>query len=173
MLLHARALELLEAAFSGPLAGSLAEKYDFSNLESFGVYSRAALFYQFFDSTSEGAGIPEEDLEELRDRLQHDISSVPMFTDLPPEVVFYGRTVASLRRCLAAAGLEHISVVARWARYARRATREPALPARASTLRVAHTQKSGRLQLYRRVATLRLRAPSSSRRAHMSSPGNA
>ena len=60
LLLHARAPELLEAAFSGPLAGSLAEKYDFSNLESFGVYSRAALFYQFFDSTSEGAGIPEE-----------------------------------------------------------------------------------------------------------------
>ena len=56
--------------------------------------------------------------------IQHDISNVPMFTAVPSEVIFYGRTVSALRRCLRAAGLGSVSVVRRWAPCARRALRD-------------------------------------------------
>ncbi|KAH8069246.1 hypothetical protein JL721_6065 [Aureococcus anophagefferens] len=116
LLLNTRSRDILDACFEADgLSSALADRYAFSNLEESGLdaAARTALLYQFFDSTSDDAGVDEEVFERLWYMIQHDISNVPMFTAVPSEVIFYGRTVSALRRCLRAAGLGSVSVVRR------------------------------------------------------------
>ena len=127
LLLNTRSRAILDACFEADgLSSALADRYAFSNLEESGLdaAARTALLYQFFDSTSDDAGVDGEVFERLSYMIQHDISNVPMFTAVPSEVIFYGRTVSALRRCLRAAGLGSVSVVRRWAPFARRALRD-------------------------------------------------
>ena len=128
LLLNARSPELLDACFESPgLAGALADRYSFSNLAESGLdaAARTALLYQFFDTSSGDLGdaVDAAVFDEIQYMIQHDISNVPMFTAVPAEVIFYGRTVSALRRCLRALDMVQVSVVERWAPFARQALR--------------------------------------------------
>ena len=58
---------------------------------------KLALLYYFFDSSTTGSGVVRpEAMEILKDAIQHKPASMPVLTDTPREMVFYGRVCGLL-----------------------------------------------------------------------------
>ncbi|KAH8094132.1 hypothetical protein JL720_4122 [Aureococcus anophagefferens] len=86
LLLNTRSRDVLDACFEadGLSSAALADRYAFSNLEESGLdaAARTALLYQFFDSTSDDAGVDKEVFDRLSYMIQHDISNVPIRAEI-------------------------------------------------------------------------------------------
>ncbi|KAJ8601797.1 hypothetical protein CTAYLR_006824 [Chrysophaeum taylorii] len=123
LLLNARSPDLVAAALDDPLGTGLADRYEFAATAA-DLETRRALLYQFFDSTAQDCEIPEAIFRRIEDALSHDPASLPIFSKVPSEVIFFARTVGALRRCLAVLGETTFSIAALWAKYARQTLQE-------------------------------------------------
>lgn len=75
---------------------------------------KMALMYYFFDSSQSGGGaVRPEAMEFLKDAMQHNPSIMPVLTDTPREMVFYGRVCGTLRKCFELLGGDE-SVISLW-----------------------------------------------------------
>ena len=62
---------------------------------------KLALLYYFFDSANNGVRSRETGSDgDLKDAIQHKPASIPVLTDTPREMVFYGRVCRTLRKSL-------------------------------------------------------------------------
>lgn len=119
LLLNARSVELIDAALSDPLELGLISGYEFASSAK-DSQVQAALFFRFFDSTHKNLpGISDSTFKRIEDALSHDPKSLPLFSKVPSEIIFFGRTVGALTKCLRLLGDDTTSIAARWAPYAR------------------------------------------------------
>ena len=77
--------------------------------------------YYFFDSSTTGSGVVRpEAMEILKDAIQHKPASMPVLTDTPREMVFYGRVCGTLRKSFEKLNAD-VSAVTIWYPEARKA----------------------------------------------------
>jgi hypothetical protein len=77
--------------------------------------------YYFFDSSTTGSGVVRpEAMEILKDAIQHKPASMPVLTDTPREMVFYGRVCGTLRKSFEKLDAD-VSAVTIWYPEARKA----------------------------------------------------
>jgi predicted unusual protein kinase regulating ubiquinone biosynthesis (AarF/ABC1/UbiB family) len=82
---------------------------------------KLALLYYFFDSSTTGSGVVRpEAMEILKDAIQHKPASMPVLTDTPREMVFYGRVCGTLRKSFEKLNAD-VSAVTIWYPEARKA----------------------------------------------------
>eukprot|EP00629_Pelagomonadales_sp_RCC1024_P014870 CAMPEP_0119267132 /NCGR_PEP_ID=MMETSP1329-20130426/5386_1 /TAXON_ID=114041 /ORGANISM="Genus nov. species nov., Strain RCC1024" /LENGTH=651 /DNA_ID=CAMNT_0007267043 /DNA_START=106 /DNA_END=2058 /DNA_ORIENTATION=+ len=82
---------------------------------------KMALLYYFFDSSTTGNGaVRPEAMDFLKDAIQHKPSVMPVLTDTPREMVFYGRVCGTIRKSFERLGAD-VSCVQLWYREARKA----------------------------------------------------
>lgn len=75
------------------------------------VELKMALLYYFFDSSPTGAGVVRaETMEYLRQAIQHNPKIMPVLSDTPREMIFYGRVCGTLKKSFELLGAD-ISVV--------------------------------------------------------------
>ena len=92
------------------------KNFDFGRLID--TDAKLALFFQFFDSSV--PPFAKAAKKRMAYLLQHDAANCPTFSKIPPECIFFGRTVAALAKCLRTLDPHHdVSVANRWAPYAR------------------------------------------------------
>ncbi|KAK3237912.1 hypothetical protein CYMTET_52043, partial [Cymbomonas tetramitiformis] len=85
---------------------------------------QVALMYMFFDSSHKlPEAIPKDLVQLLRHYIAHDVTKLPILTDIPKEVVFFGRVIGSFRKCLETIEVDE-SVISLWSKHARQALLE-------------------------------------------------
>lgn len=111
LLLHSKSSSLVEKVLN-------ASDFNF-NTESKDL--KVSLLYFIFDSSRDVPGVvTPEACDYLRDAIQHNPRSMPVLTDVPREMVFYGRVCSTLRKSFEVMGAT-VSVVDLWYEEARRA----------------------------------------------------
>jgi predicted unusual protein kinase regulating ubiquinone biosynthesis (AarF/ABC1/UbiB family) len=84
---------------------------------------KMALMYYFFDSSTTGSGaVRPEAMEFLKDAIQHNPSIMPVLTDTPREMIFYGRVCGTLRKSFELLDAD-VSVISLWYLEAKKALR--------------------------------------------------
>ena len=122
MLLRLRSPALLKLTFADlpSLFGDFDFKFNTADVDEIG-----ALFAYFFDTDATAGGtVDPATYESIRRTARYKPAALPIATDCPKEVVFFGRVVASLRKCFEKVGLEGFSVVDAWYGVARRSLAE-------------------------------------------------
>lgn len=111
LLLHTRSASLIERALAGSDINFNTDNTEF----------KLALLYYFFDSSRDVSEVVRpEATEYLKDAIQHNPRIMPVMTDVPREVVFYGRVCGTLRKSFELLGSD-VSVLDLWHREARAA----------------------------------------------------
>mmetsp|Transcript_13343 Transcript_13343/g.17825 ORF Transcript_13343/g.17825 Transcript_13343/m.17825 type:complete len:319 (+) Transcript_13343:1-957(+) len=86
---------------------------------------RVALLYYLFDSTREIDGVvSREAMDYLRDAIRYTPKRMPVLTDVPQEMVFFGRVCSVLRKSFEIIGEHNVSVVYLWRHEARNALKK-------------------------------------------------
>lgn len=117
ILLRTRSPSLIDKALA------MGDKADF-NFNTDDPELKMALMYYFFDSSTTGAGcVRPEAMEFLKDAIQHNPSIMPVLTDTPREMIFYGRVCGTLRKSFELLGAD-VSVISLWYLEAKRALRD-------------------------------------------------
>ena len=84
---------------------------------------KMALMYYFFDSSTTGSGaVRPEAMEFLKDAIQHNPAIMPVLTDTPREMIFYGRVCGTLRKSFELLDAD-VSVISLWYLEAKKALR--------------------------------------------------
>lgn len=113
LLLHTRSASLIERALVGSDINFNTENTEF----------KLALLYYFFDSSRDVSEVVRpEATEYLKDAIQHNPRVMPVMTDVPREVVFYGRVCGTLRKSFELLGSD-VSILDLWHCEARAALR--------------------------------------------------
>ena len=80
-----------------------------------------ALLHYFFDTSMSGEGlVPQRALDTLEDMMQHNPKAMPVMTNVPKEMIFYGRVCATLRKSYEFLGRD-VSAIRHWYPHARAA----------------------------------------------------
>lgn len=109
LLLHSKSSSLIEKVLNS-------SEFNF-NTDSKDL--KMSLLYFLFDSSRDVPGVVTPDAcDYLRDAIQHNPRSMPVLTDVPREVVFYGRVCSTLRKSFEVMGAT-VSVVDLWYQEAR------------------------------------------------------
>ena len=113
MVLRVRSSALLKVLFADVphlLGGDFEFKFNTSDSDEIG-----AILHYFFDTDSTGGGtVDAATFEAIRRTARYKPQALPIATNCPSEVVFFGRVVASLRKCFEKVGLSTFSVVEAW-----------------------------------------------------------
>lgn len=118
LLLRCRSPALLKLVFCDLPSSTEEFKFAFNTDDAAEI---GALFQYFFDTDVTGDGsVSRETFAHLRATARYKPTALPVATGAPPWIVFYGRVVASLRKCFEKVGVEGFSTVAAWYPVARR-----------------------------------------------------
>ncbi|KAJ8603626.1 hypothetical protein CTAYLR_007570 [Chrysophaeum taylorii] len=114
LLLHTKSPSVIERALSATEINFNTQHLDL----------KLALLFYFFDSKRDIASFVDPKATDfLMDAIQHNPRIMPVMTDIPREVVFYGRVCSSLRKSFELLGAD-VSVIDLWRDEARAALKE-------------------------------------------------
>lgn len=119
MLLRCRSPVLLKLVFCDLPSTSTDFEFDFNTRD---VRELGALFQYFFDTDITGDGsVDAATFEALKATARYKPTALATATAAPPWIVFFGRVVASLRKCFEKCGVGRFSTVDAWYPVARAA----------------------------------------------------